>query len=158
MAPAPVFDVAASVLGQRWDWRGGVAPDLAGGDDLTEQLFRARGASVDDFDRLRSAKLRDWLPDPSLFRDMDVASARVAQAITTGENIVVFGDYDVDGATSAALLIRVIRGCGGTARAYIPRPAARGLRALPRRDDRAGGGRRDADRHRRLRDAGVRRA
>lgn len=118
--PPAVFDVAASVLGQRWAWRGGVTPDPAGGDDLTQQLFRARGAPAADFDRLRSAKLRDWLPDPSIFRDMDVAADRLARATAANEPVVVFGDYDVDGATSAALLIRLIRGCGGTARAYIP--------------------------------------
>jgi len=115
-----VFNVATSILGQNWAWRGGVMPDPAGGDDLTQQLFRARGAVAPDFDRLRSAKLRDWLPDPSIFRDMDVAAARIARAIATSEPVVVFGDYDVDGATSAALLIRVIRDAGGIASAYIP--------------------------------------
>ncbi len=119
--PSPhVFDVAASVLGQSWAWRGGVTPDPAGDDDLLAQLFRARGAAREDFDRLRAAKLRDWLPDPSIFRDMDVACARIATAIENAEPVVVFGDYDVDGATSAALLIRVIRDCGGVATAYIP--------------------------------------
>ncbi len=115
-----VFNVAASVLGQRWAWRGGVAPDPTSGDDLVAQLFRARGAAPGDFDRLRSARLRDWLPDPSIFRDMDVAAERLASAIRARENVVVFGDYDVDGATSAALLIRTIRACGGVATAYIP--------------------------------------
>ena len=118
--PVHVFDVAASVLGQNWAWRGGISPDPAGGDDLLAQLFRARGAPPADFDRLRSAKLRDWLPDPSIFRDMDVAAGRLAAGIMAAEPVVVFGDYDVDGATSAALLIRVIRACGGVASAYIP--------------------------------------
>ncbi len=117
---AHVFDIAASVLGQNWAWRGGVTPDPTDGDDLIDRLFRARGAVPVDFDRLRSAKLRDWLPDPSIFRDMDVASQRLAAAVRNAEPVVVFGDYDVDGATSAALLIRVIRGCGGVASAYIP--------------------------------------
>jgi single-stranded-DNA-specific exonuclease len=115
-----VFNVADSVLGHQWAWRGGVAPDPAGGDTLVDQLFRARGAVDADFDRLRSAKLRDWLPDPSIFRDMDLASNRLADAIVNAEPVVVFGDYDVDGATSAALLIRVIRDAGGIASAYIP--------------------------------------
>ena len=114
------FNVTASVLGQPWAWRGGVAPDLAGGDGLVEQLFRARGAAPADLDRLLSAKLRDWLPNPSIFRDMDAAAARIAAAIRAAEPVVVFGDYDVDGATSAALLIRLIRDCGGVASAYIP--------------------------------------
>jgi single-stranded-DNA-specific exonuclease len=118
-----VFNVTASVLGQPWQWRGGIAPGAgaaAGTDDLIEQLFRARGAASADLDRLRSAKLRDWLPDPSIFRDMDAAAARIAAAIRDREPVVVFGDYDVDGATSAALLIRLIRDCGGVASAYIP--------------------------------------
>jgi len=114
------FNVTASVLGQPWAWRGGVAPDPAGGDGLVEQLFRARGAAPADLDRLLSAKLRDWLPNPSIFRDMDAAAARLAAAIRAAEPVVVFGDYDVDGATSAALLIRLIRDCGGVASAYIP--------------------------------------
>ena len=117
--PTNVFGVATSVLGQNWAWRGGVTPDPAAG-DLVDQLFRARGAAFADHDRLRSAKLRDWLPDPSIFRDMDVASLRLARAITAREPVVVFGDYDVDGATSAALMIRVIRDAGGIASAYIP--------------------------------------
>ncbi len=118
-----VFNVTASVLGQPWRWRGGIAPGSGaadGVDDLVEQLFRARGAAAVDLDRLRSAKLRDWLPDPSIFRDMDAAAARIAAAIRAAEPVVVFGDYDVDGATSAALLIRLIRECGGIASAYIP--------------------------------------
>jgi single-stranded-DNA-specific exonuclease len=114
------FNVTASVLGQPWAWRGGVAPDPAGGDGLVEQLFRARGAAPADLDLLLSAKLRDWLPNPSIFRDMDAAAARIAAAIRAAEPVVVFGDYDVDGATSAALLIRLIRDCGGVASAYIP--------------------------------------
>ena len=122
-----VFNVTTSVLGQPWQWRGGIAPgpnagsgSAHGAEDLVEQLFRARGAAAVDLDRLRSAKLRDWLPDPSIFHDMDAAATRIATAIRSAEPVVVFGDYDVDGATSAALLIRLIRDCGGVASAYIP--------------------------------------
>ncbi|MGI4876313.1 MAG: single-stranded-DNA-specific exonuclease RecJ [Janthinobacterium lividum] len=120
-----VFNVTQSILGQPWHWRGGVMPDPGSGsandlDDIVHQLFRARGAANVDIDRLRSAKLRDWLPDPSIFRDMDVAAIRIVAAIRAGEPIVVFGDYDVDGATSAALLIRLVRDVGGVASAYIP--------------------------------------
>ena len=119
---APVFGVTRSVTGRAWAWRGGLAPDLAadGPDGLVAQLFRARGAAVADFDRLRAPTIRDWLPDPSIFRDMDAAAERLARAVTTGEAIVVYGDYDVDGATSAAVLIRLIRTLGGAVSAYIP--------------------------------------
>jgi single-stranded-DNA-specific exonuclease len=60
------------------------------------------------------------MPDPSIFRDMDRAAARLADAVTAGETVTIFGDYDVDGATSAALLIRLLRGLGLDAGYYIP--------------------------------------
>ena len=117
-----VFNVIQSILGHEWVWRGGIAPDVgtSGDDDLIAQLFRARGANPMDFDRLRAPTLRDWLPDPSIFRDMDSAAARIADAVEAGENVVIYGDYDVDGATSAALLVRLLRGCGATVGYYIP--------------------------------------
>src|SRR3546814_15466089 len=59
------------------------------------------------------------MPDPSIFHDMDTAARRIAAAIEAGERIVVFGDYDVDGATSAALLIRLLRATGAEAGHYI---------------------------------------
>src|SRR3712207_2719180 len=60
------------------------------------------------------------MPDPSLFRDMDQAAERLADAVEAGEKVTVFGDYDVDGATSAALLVRLLRDLGSEPRAYIP--------------------------------------
>ena len=60
------------------------------------------------------------MPDPSVFRDMDKAAGRLADAVQAGEQVTIFGDYDVDGATSAALLIRLLRELGLDARAYIP--------------------------------------
>src|SRR5690606_4854808 len=55
-----------------------------------------------------------------IFRDMDRAAERLANAVLVHETITIFGDYDVDGATSAALLIRLLRELGCEARAYIP--------------------------------------
>ena len=119
-----VFNISTSILGQPWRWRGGVMPggdlDGRGTDDLLHHLFRARGASPDDFARLKTPTLRDWLPDPSIFNDMETAATRLADAIAAGESIVVFGDYDVDGATSAAVLIRYLRQVGATVGHYIP--------------------------------------
>lgn len=88
--------------------------------DLTTQLLLARGVPHDDVERHRNPSLRAFLPDPSLFRDMDQAAERLAQAVLTGETLTVYGDYDVDGATSAALLIRLLRMLGHEARYYIP--------------------------------------
>jgi single-stranded-DNA-specific exonuclease len=119
-----VFNVTTSILGQPWQWRGNIAPgsslDGRGEDDLLRHLFRTRGASPDDFDRLKAPTLRDWLPDPAVFIDMERAATRLADAIAANQSIVIFGDYDVDGATSAAVLIRYLRAVGANVGHYIP--------------------------------------
>lgn len=89
-------------------------------DDVVTQLLLSRGVLREDLERHRTPTLRAFLPDPSHFRDMDVAAERIAQAIMTGETVTIYGDYDVDGATSAALLIRLLRDLGHQARYYIP--------------------------------------
>lgn len=88
--------------------------------DIVTQLLLARGVDPSDLERQREPTLRAFLPDPSIFADMDVASDRLAQAVMAGEKITVYGDYDVDGATSAALLIRLLRALGIAADYYIP--------------------------------------
>ena len=119
-----VLGISESLGGQRWAWRGGIAPggDPTGRaeDELLHHLFRTRGADAADFGRLKAPTLRDWLPDPAIFRDMERAAERIADAVKAGEYIVVYGDYDVDGATSAAVLIRYLRAVGGKASHYIP--------------------------------------
>jgi len=88
--------------------------------DVVTQLLLSRGVAPDDLERHRNPTLRSFLPDPSAFRDMDLAAERLAQAVLTQETVTIYGDYDVDGATSAALLIRLLRGLGHDARYYIP--------------------------------------
>src|SRR3546814_18492229 len=82
----------------------GLAPD-----DLVTQLLLARGVARDDIDRQRAPTLRGFMPDPSIFRDMAAAAARLADAALRREAVTVFGDYDVDGATSAALPVPLLR-------------------------------------------------
>src|SRR3546814_14838613 len=60
------------------------------------------------------------MPVPSVFRDRDKAAERLADAVERQEPVTIFGDYDVDGATSAALLIRLLRELGCDPKAYIP--------------------------------------
>ena len=117
-----ITTIDQSLSGLAWRWRGGNMDmaESAPGDDLVDQLLLSRGIDRGELDRHRRPTLREFLPDPSIFRDMDVAAARFASAIITGEAIAVYGDYDVDGATSAALLIRFLRLCGRDARPYIP--------------------------------------
>ena len=118
-----VFGVSASLTGRAWHWRGGnmeLGSKVAIGDDIARQLLLSRGVPADDIDRHRSPTLRNFLPDPSIFRDMDTAADRIAQAVIAGETITIYGDYDVDGATSSALLIRLLRELGVEAGYYIP--------------------------------------
>jgi single-stranded-DNA-specific exonuclease len=110
--------VSASLLGQPWRWR------RNGGDDLslslTDQLLLARGVEQSDLPRHRQPTIRDFLPDPSVFKDMDKAAKRLADAVERQEAVTIFGDYDVDGATSAALLVLLLRRLGLGAGTYIP--------------------------------------
>lgn len=92
----------------------------APGDDLVTQLLLSRGVARDDLDRHRRPTLRDFLPDPSIFQDMDNAARRLSDAVIANERITIYGDYDVDGATSAALLILLLRDLGVDAGHYIP--------------------------------------
>ncbi|MEO6199031.1 MAG: single-stranded-DNA-specific exonuclease RecJ [Sphingomicrobium sp.] len=111
--------VSKSLSGQPWRWRRGLGED-EGLDALIDQLLLARGVERDDLPRHRDPRIRDFLPDPSVFRDMEAGSKRLADALQGQEKIAIFGDYDVDGATSAALLILLLRQLGGDPVAYIP--------------------------------------
>jgi single-stranded-DNA-specific exonuclease len=111
------LSITNSITGQAWRWRGTGAADS---DDLVAQLLLARGCPPDALDAHRNPTIRGFMPDPSIFQDMDRAAERLADAVIAGEAVTVFGDYDVDGATSAALLIRVLRDLGLRPQAYIP--------------------------------------
>ena len=89
-------------------------------DALVDELLLARGVARDDLARHRDPKIRDFLPDPSCFQDMDKGAKRLADAVRSGESIAIFGDYDVDGATSAALLVLLLRRLGAEPIVYIP--------------------------------------
>ena len=107
-----------SVSGQPWRPRREGGDDL--GIDLVDQLLLARGVDPADLARHRAPTLRDFLPDPSVFADMDKGAGRLADAVEAGETIAIFGDYDVDGATSAALLTLLLRRLGNDPMIYIP--------------------------------------
>ena len=75
--------------------------------DILTQLLTTRGVAPDDVSRHANPTMREFLPDPSEFRDMDAAAERLAQAVLGQEKVTIYGDYDVDGATSAALMIEL---------------------------------------------------
>ena len=117
-----VLNITQSILGQPWRWRAletDARQELTG-DDLVTQLLVSRGCSRETLEAHRSPSIRGFMPDPSIFRDMDRAAERLAAAVLAGERVAVFGDYDVDGATSAALMIRLLRALGLDPVAYIP--------------------------------------
>jgi len=113
------LNVEKSVTGQPWRWRR-PPDDSLGMDALVDELLLARGVARDDLARHRDPKLRDFLPDPSCFADMDKGASRLADAVQSGESIAIFGDYDVDGATSAALLTLLLRQLNAEPILYIP--------------------------------------
>jgi single-stranded-DNA-specific exonuclease len=110
--------VERSLTGQPWRWRRAGGDEL--GRDLVDQLLLARGIDEADLARHRQPTIRDFLPDPSVFADMDKAAARLADAVQEAETIAIFGDYDVDGATSAALLTILLRRLDVEPIVYIP--------------------------------------
>jgi len=96
------------------------APEILG------RVLAGRGVSPDEAVHFLSPTLKHYLPDPSHFFDMDKAANRLADAVMNEEVIAVFGDYDVDGATSSALLARFFRQLGREILVHIPDRIAEG--------------------------------
>ncbi|MEO1047712.1 MAG: single-stranded-DNA-specific exonuclease RecJ [Pseudomonadota bacterium] len=121
-----VLGVSNSLSDRAWQWRGGNMEMDSNGDaaqlnhDITSQLLMTRGVAEVDVPRHTNPTLREFLPNPSEFRDMDRAAERIADAVLSREKITIYGDYDVDGATSAALLVETLRSLGHHADYYIP--------------------------------------
>ena len=123
----PAFlDVEKSVKGQRWvarldDQR--LAQTIAEKNELPEILGRvmaARGVTSDEAEAFLNPTLRSLMPQPSAFMDMEKGAARLAEAITKKEVIGIISDYDVDGVSSAAIMVRFLASVGHEANVYIP--------------------------------------
>mgnify|MGYP001822085082 FL=1 len=127
-APADGFlGVSASLTGRRWvglsadvlrlaeamEQTTGLAPALA-------RILVARGVAPDGVDLFLAPALRDLLPDPMVLLDMAPAADRLISAFEKRETIAVFADYDVDGGSSAALLLDWLRQLGHDATLYVP--------------------------------------
>lgn len=88
--------------------------------DIVARILAGRGIGLEEAERFLAPSLKQALPDPSVLTDMDRAVERLARALENGEQVAVFGDYDVDGATSSALLIRYFRKLGRDLQLYVP--------------------------------------
>nr|WP_247869234.1 single-stranded-DNA-specific exonuclease RecJ [Ahrensia sp. R2A130] len=88
--------------------------------ELVARVLAARDVTADEALGFLDPKLRDLMPDPSLLTGMDAAADRLVSAIAAKEPVAVFGDYDVDGATSSALLAAFLRNFDVPVEIYIP--------------------------------------
>lgn len=126
MTAGSFLSVDHSYGGRRWVLRAGderqamTMSQRLGLPEIVGRVLAARGVSPEEADRFLSPTLKELLPDPSHLRDMDRAVQRLVQALKEDETIAVFGDYDVDGATSSALLMRFLRAAGADPVLYIP--------------------------------------
>jgi len=141
-----VLDVAASLSGRRWVWRRGedrigfAIAERLGLSEMLGRLMVARGIGLDDAAHFLDPTLRVLLPDPLVLTDMAAAADRLAFAVRRGETVAVFGDYDVDGACSGALMAGLLRELGCSVISYVPDrlsegygPSARALLTLAER-------------------------
>src|SRR6476469_704401 len=122
------LNVERSACGRAWrdrlDERGS-ARALAiaqrqGVSELLARVLAGRGVEVDGVAEFLDPTVRRLMPDPDTLTDMHKAATRIADAIERHETIAIFGDYDVDGATSAAVLAKFLRHCGAEPLIHIP--------------------------------------
>jgi single-stranded-DNA-specific exonuclease len=120
------FNVQSSESGKKWSIRSYSEKDALllsqrlSLPSIVAQMLAARGFEPDSAEQFLNPTLKTTLPDPYMLKDMEKAVGRIALALTEKQNIVIFGDYDVDGATSSALLYRYFNQLGSTTRVYIP--------------------------------------
>jgi single-stranded-DNA-specific exonuclease len=88
--------------------------------ELLARIVAGRGVEVADVAAFLDPSIRRLMPDPDTITDMAVAAGRLADAVEVTERIAIFGDYDVDGATSTAILVRFLRHCGLDPLFHIP--------------------------------------
>jgi single-stranded-DNA-specific exonuclease len=126
--PTAFLGVSRSVTGRLWrdrlDARGAAqALAIVQRHQLPEMLARVlagRGVDLDAVDDFLDPTIRKLMPDPFTVTQMEAAAVRIADAVTRGEKVAIFGDYDVDGATSSALLAWHLRHCGLDPLIHIP--------------------------------------
>ncbi len=120
--------VKRSATGLAWEHRLSERQEMAalaiaqghGVPDIVARVLAGRGVLAEDTERFLDPTIRDLLPDPASLTDMEAAAERIATAVVRREKVAIFGDYDVDGAASSALLKRFLAHYGIEAEIYIP--------------------------------------
>jgi single-stranded-DNA-specific exonuclease len=126
--PKPFLGVTQSVLGRTWVERCSAAQSTIalaiaqthGVPDILARVLAGRGVGIHETEGFLNPRLRDLMPDPHVLTDMEAAASRLADSVMRGEKVAIFGDYDVDGACSAALLAEYLRACGISYAIHIP--------------------------------------
>ncbi len=122
------LDVEISALGRPWrprldgagEMRALAIRQVGGQDDLISRVLAGRGVAPEAVERHLDPTLRHLMPDPFVLTDMEAATGRLRTAVERGERVAIFGDYDVDGACSAALVSEYLEACGCQTIVHIP--------------------------------------
>jgi single-stranded-DNA-specific exonuclease len=128
MTPSYFLNVERSLTGRPWRARLDAAGEaralaisqVAGQHDVMARVLAGRGVGIEQVERHLEPTLRDLMPDPFTMRDMEAATARLKSAVERRERVAIFGDYDVDGAASAALLSEYLQARGCETLIHIP--------------------------------------
>ena len=112
--------VDKSMLGRAW-MVATSSDDAIGADNLVKKILAIRGiVDVADQERFLNPSIKEYMPDPSVLRDMDVAAREIADSILRGDKIAIYGDYDVDGITSTAICVKSLRALGVDCMWHLP--------------------------------------
>jgi single-stranded-DNA-specific exonuclease len=122
------LDVESSALGRPWrarldgagEMRALAIAQVGGQDELIARVLAGRGVAPEGVERFLDPTLRDLMPDPFVLTDMPAATERLRTAVERSERVAIFGDYDVDGACSAALVSQYLEACGCETIVHIP--------------------------------------
>ncbi|MFN7104364.1 MAG: DHH family phosphoesterase, partial [Pseudorhizobium sp.] len=126
--PRAFLNVERSVSGQRWISRLDQAAQnralaisqVHGVPDLIARVLAGRGVELDNALAFLDPTIRSLMPEPFTLTDCEKAAERISAAVQRREKVAIFGDYDVDGAASSALLYRFLAHFGVEAEIYIP--------------------------------------
>lgn len=101
-------------------WTAAEHMSSACGDNLIENILAARGISGDAVEKFLNPSIKEYMPNPSVLRDMDTAARVIADVILNGDKIAIYGDYDVDGITSTAIFVKYLREIGADVIWHLP--------------------------------------
>ncbi len=113
--------VEKSMLGRAWVSAQDDTNGIAASDDMVKKILANRGISdTKDIEKFLNPSIKEYMPDPSVLHDMDVAARTIADAVIDGAKIAIYGDYDVDGITSTAIFVKYLRALGADVVWHLP--------------------------------------